>query len=329
MNDYRSKVENELFEYVESIYSGRIIQNDRSIIHSELDIFLPDLNLAIEFNGMIFHSDAFLFLTKGINSVDYHSKKMKQCQAKNIKLLYVWEDDWSQNKHSIEEGLNCALSGEVYDDGLFNKLTKSQKFDRRTIYYLAKDNTPKTKKYFPEIPEWNNLDRKESSIFKKLGFSLSNEGNSEPLDKELLADKYDKSILNSLYRKGYIVKENNELIIPGKYMKKLKEHNKYKVPSEYFEPSKIASIREKPDFLIFIVTPFEKLSEISEKMNIDGIENIIVDNYIKCKAKGAMRNYDYSVFSKYSKDIVMTVFSSTETGKKRFCRLFADNELFS
>lgn len=332
MNYYRSKPENELFEYIESIYPGSILQNERNIVHAELDIFLPGLNLAIEFNGNIFHSDAFLSLTKGVNSKDYHKRKLKLCQSKNIELLYVWEDDWTKNNVSIKENLKRVINGESYDKGLFNKLTKNQKFEAKVIYYTAKNNIPKIKKYFPVVPEENDLTTSEKRVFRKIGFSLARGRDSELLNKDELAEEYNVEILRSLFSKKYLIRDkvkSNYLIVPGKYMKKEKIQNKYKVPPEYFEPSKIISIRAKPDFLIFIITSPEKLFEISEKMSIDGIENIVVDNYIKCQAKGSMRGYDYSIFSKYSKDTIITIFSSTETGKKRFCRLFVDNKLFS
>ena len=42
-----------MLEYIKSIYSGCIIKNDRSVLSGkELDIYLPELNIAFEFNGI-------------------------------------------------------------------------------------------------------------------------------------------------------------------------------------------------------------------------------------------------------------------------------------
>jgi hypothetical protein len=52
-----SFLEKELVDFIKSIYNGEIITNNRKILKGkELDIVLPELNLAIEFNGIYWHS---------------------------------------------------------------------------------------------------------------------------------------------------------------------------------------------------------------------------------------------------------------------------------
>ena len=71
--------------------------NNRKIIPPyEIDIFLPDFNLAIEYNGLMFHS-------RGKNSIskfntpdfpkDYHLKKTQMCEEKGIQLLHIFEGE--------------------------------------------------------------------------------------------------------------------------------------------------------------------------------------------------------------------------------------------
>ena len=57
-----SKVEIEIFEFIKNIYDGETISNDRTQIvnpetgcNLELDVYLPELNKAIEFNGVYWH----------------------------------------------------------------------------------------------------------------------------------------------------------------------------------------------------------------------------------------------------------------------------------
>ena len=89
-----SAAEKDLLSYVSSIYSGTIIENDRSVIAPyELDIYLPDLSLAIEFNGLYWHSNE----QKPNN---YHRMKSDLCKEKGVHLIHVFEDDWV-NKQSI------------------------------------------------------------------------------------------------------------------------------------------------------------------------------------------------------------------------------------
>ena len=107
-----STPEKEIVDYIKSIYSNTIIENDRSVIPSirnnkyfmELDIYLPDINLAIEFNGSYWHSDEFI--SKRTNGVfktakEYHDYKLEKCNEKGIKLIFIEEQDYRNNKVKI------------------------------------------------------------------------------------------------------------------------------------------------------------------------------------------------------------------------------------
>ena len=85
----KSHYESEISDFLKENNISTIIQNDRSIISPlELDIYLPDHNLAIEFNGLFWHSE--------LNGKDknYHLNKSLQCYEKNITLLHIFEDEW-------------------------------------------------------------------------------------------------------------------------------------------------------------------------------------------------------------------------------------------
>jgi len=95
--DNKSKPERRVVEFVKNIYDGLIIENDRSVIHNpltnkmlELDIYLPELNKAIEFNGDYWHHK------EDVKRRDI--EKIKQCEEKNIELLVVEEKDWIDDK---------------------------------------------------------------------------------------------------------------------------------------------------------------------------------------------------------------------------------------
>ena len=62
------------------------IENDRIFIEKELDILIPDYNLAIEVNGVYWHSFPN-FETK--EQKEKHLKKTLLCQQKNIHLIHV------------------------------------------------------------------------------------------------------------------------------------------------------------------------------------------------------------------------------------------------
>ena len=81
--------QNELLEYIKSIYSGEILTNSRSIISPlELDIYIPELKLAIEYNGNYWHSSEQ-------KDKSYHLRKTEMCEAKGISLIHIFEYEWN------------------------------------------------------------------------------------------------------------------------------------------------------------------------------------------------------------------------------------------
>ena len=90
-----SKLEKELQQFVKDNYTQNIIFNDNVVLSGhELDIYLPDLKLAIEFNGTYYHSDLF-------KARPYHLNKTKECNLQDIKLIHIWDSEWIHKKSII------------------------------------------------------------------------------------------------------------------------------------------------------------------------------------------------------------------------------------
>jgi hypothetical protein len=95
-NSYVSNSEIELFKFINKNYDGEIISSDRSLLSGrELDIYLPQLKLAFEFNGLYWHSDVY-------KENKYHLQKTKDCLEKGVQLIHIWEDDWLYKKELLE-----------------------------------------------------------------------------------------------------------------------------------------------------------------------------------------------------------------------------------
>ena len=90
-----SGLETELYEFIKENYNGNILKNDRTVIKKELDIYLPEMNLAFEFNGLYWHNE----LNKPNN---YHKEKSDLCDKYNIQLIHIWEDEWVNKKDIIK-----------------------------------------------------------------------------------------------------------------------------------------------------------------------------------------------------------------------------------
>ena len=101
--DNKSGKEIDLYNYIRSIYDGEILTNVRNIISPyELDVYLPDVNIAFEFNGLYWHSE----MNKEIS---YHSDKTKKCSDVGIKLIHVWEDDWVYKNEIIKSIISNSI----------------------------------------------------------------------------------------------------------------------------------------------------------------------------------------------------------------------------
>lgn len=76
--------------------------NVRDIIKpKELDIYIPSKHVAIECNGVYWHSR---------RNKNYHYDKYSQCKENNVQLLSFWED-WIVNKPSIVESILISKLG--------------------------------------------------------------------------------------------------------------------------------------------------------------------------------------------------------------------------
>jgi len=98
-----SSSENEVFEYIKSLFNKNEIinQNERDIANEnlEFDIFLPNYNIAVEYNGLYWHSEL-----KGKDK-NYHLKKTKKCEKNNIKLIHIFENEWKHKKKIVKNKL--------------------------------------------------------------------------------------------------------------------------------------------------------------------------------------------------------------------------------
>lgn len=118
INDNSSSVENSIVDFIRSNYEGEVIQSYRDGL--EIDIYLPELKIGFEFNGLYWHSSKF-------KDKNYHLNKTKFFKERGIQLLHIWEDEW-------------YLKSEILKSIILNKLGKSEKvYARKTEVRLIDD----------------------------------------------------------------------------------------------------------------------------------------------------------------------------------------------
>lgn len=110
---YVSKAETEVGNYVKTLLPTINIETSVRSLNKivELDIYIPEKNIAIEFNGLYWHSEKFRTRT-------YHYDKWLECKEQGIQLIQIWEDDWNNNseliKRMIAHKLNVSNEPVVY-----------------------------------------------------------------------------------------------------------------------------------------------------------------------------------------------------------------------
>jgi len=106
-NNGVSKAETQVYEFIKTIFKGEICKNTYKVIHpQELDIFIPSLMIAIEFNGLWAHSANCEW---GGKDKKYHLQKTLECEKKNIRLIHIFSDEWRYKKEIVKARLKHIL----------------------------------------------------------------------------------------------------------------------------------------------------------------------------------------------------------------------------
>lgn len=130
VQSFASGKEIEIVEFIKTICSDTYIRNSRSIIPPfELDIYYPEKQIAIEFNGDYWHDENH-------KPRDYHYNKYLLCKQNSIILVSIFESFWDINQDAIKK----------YLIDLFNGISNSLSYQSNML-----NNN------FPDINNFNNI----------------------------------------------------------------------------------------------------------------------------------------------------------------------------
>ena len=91
-----SKEEKNLLEFVSKHYHGEIVENDRkTLAGKEIDIFIPELLLGIEYHGIYWHLET-------VHGRNYHYDKWATAKEKGIRLIQIYSTEWEQKRAILE-----------------------------------------------------------------------------------------------------------------------------------------------------------------------------------------------------------------------------------
>lgn len=95
-----SYAEQQIFEFIQTVTKDEILTKNRKIIKpKELDIYIPSKKLAIEYDGLYWHSDIHNLSTD-------HIDKTFACEKQNIRLIHIFEDEWLDKSDIVKSILS-------------------------------------------------------------------------------------------------------------------------------------------------------------------------------------------------------------------------------
>ena len=122
VNHLSSSPEKEVADFIRSVYDGEVLTGVRGKISGnnklEVDIFIDGI-LAIEFNGLYWHTDKY-------KPKNYHKYKTDNCKTQ---LFHICESEWKHKK-------------DIWKSVILNKLGKSQRIYARKCEIIEFDKTP-------------------------------------------------------------------------------------------------------------------------------------------------------------------------------------------
>lgn len=100
-----SQYEDEISNFLQEIGVINVIRNSTAVLGNdqEVDIYLPDYHIGIEFNGTYWHSDLF-------KPKSYHQEKSKAAEHRGIRLIHIYEYEWKnlETRSKIQSLLRIA-----------------------------------------------------------------------------------------------------------------------------------------------------------------------------------------------------------------------------
>lgn len=101
--------EKEVQDFISSLDVNFITNNRTTIKPKELDIYIPDCNLAIEYNGLYSHSELPKRNSTGRDK-NYHLNKTNLCSDKNIQLIHIFSNEWVNKKDIVKSIIRSKLN---------------------------------------------------------------------------------------------------------------------------------------------------------------------------------------------------------------------------
>lgn len=96
----KSHMEQEVVEFISQYMK---VESNYKIGRTEVDIYLPDVKIGFEFNGLYWHSEVY-------KDSRFHISKTEKLSESGISLFHIWEDDWVFRKEIVKSQILSRIS---------------------------------------------------------------------------------------------------------------------------------------------------------------------------------------------------------------------------
>jgi hypothetical protein len=121
ISDTTSIKEKEIKNFIED--ELKIQTQKTKIENKEIDIYLPEHKIGIEFDGIYWHSNAY-------KETNYHLNKTELCERNDIMLIHIFEDEWLLKSDIVKSIIKSKLG--VIDNKIFARKCEIKEIDAKT-----------------------------------------------------------------------------------------------------------------------------------------------------------------------------------------------------
>jgi len=165
----------EIYNFIVSNYHGDVILDCKGILNQyEIDIYLPELKIGFEFNGVWWHSEKF-------KSKDYHLNKYRVSENNNVTLISIWEDEWNI-KRDIVKSLILNKIGKTSNRIFARKCDIREVSYKESRTFLYNNHLQGDCKSSIRIGIYNNDDIVSLMTFSKLRLPISGKNGRDNKD---------------------------------------------------------------------------------------------------------------------------------------------------
>ena len=127
-----STYEEELVEFLDKLPNLKYTRHDRVVLGGkELDVVIHSHKLAIELNGIYWHTE-----NKGKDR-KYHLNKTNICADAGIRLIQITDDEWINKRHIVESRISVMTGNAISIFGRKTEIRKLSQIEEKYFFDSA------------------------------------------------------------------------------------------------------------------------------------------------------------------------------------------------